>query len=354
MRLGHTKPGSAGKRRLSRPTFGCTHGDEGESVRLPACNLLSLGAAMAAGVPDASRRAPSARRRGICTSRTFGTWRDAEGRLIWGVNDIDKACVQPYTLDLIRLTTSALLAIEASHFHLRVHDACDAVLDGYRSSLERGGRPIVLAERGRWLRAIALGDLRNRGAFWSRLEACPPAKGHVPRGALSAFWPRQARVGRVVRRVAGVGSLGSPRYVALGRWGDALIAREAKACVRRRARRPRRPARRRRDCSRARSGWAIRSSVCTMGGWCIDWRPTARASKCRTCPGSATNRSCCARWGGRRATCTPPPGVGACPRTSMSSPRAGWPARRATWRVRWSTTGGNGSVTPADAELTLP
>jgi Uncharacterized protein conserved in bacteria (DUF2252) len=27
----------------------------------------------------------------------FGTWRDAEGRLIWGVNDVDEACVLPYT-----------------------------------------------------------------------------------------------------------------------------------------------------------------------------------------------------------------------------------------------------------------
>ena len=161
----------------------------------------------------------------------FGTWRDAEGRLIWGVNDIDEACTQPYTLDLVRLTTSARLAIEATHFRLSVPDACDAVLDGYRSSLDRGGRPIVLAERGRWLRAIALNDLRDPTRFWATLEACRPATGRVPRAALSSLWPRGARLERVVRRVAGVGSLGRPRYVALGRWGDARIAREAKACV---------------------------------------------------------------------------------------------------------------------------
>src|ERR1051326_9354069 len=42
----------------------------------------------------------------------FGTWRDAEGRLIWGVNDFDEAAAMPYTNDLVRLATSALLAIE--------------------------------------------------------------------------------------------------------------------------------------------------------------------------------------------------------------------------------------------------
>ena len=33
----------------------------------------------------------------------FGTWRDAEGRLIWGINDFDEAYPMPYTNDLVRL-----------------------------------------------------------------------------------------------------------------------------------------------------------------------------------------------------------------------------------------------------------
>lgn len=161
----------------------------------------------------------------------FGTWRDAEGRLIWGVNDVDEACTQPYTLDLVRLATSALLAIEAKHFRLTGRGACAAILDGYRSSLQGGGRPIVLAERSRWLRTIATNDLRDPTRFWAKLRACAPARGRVPRDALLAAWPEKVRIDRVVRRVAGVGSLGRPRYVALARWGGALIAREAKACV---------------------------------------------------------------------------------------------------------------------------
>ena len=39
----------------------------------------------------------------------FGTWRDIEGRLIWGVNDFDEAATMPYTLDLARLAASARL-----------------------------------------------------------------------------------------------------------------------------------------------------------------------------------------------------------------------------------------------------
>src|SRR5579864_3457918 len=30
----------------------------------------------------------------------FGTWRDIEGRLVWGVNDVDEAAVLPYANDL--------------------------------------------------------------------------------------------------------------------------------------------------------------------------------------------------------------------------------------------------------------
>lgn len=36
----------------------------------------------------------------------FGSWRDAEGRLVWGVNDFDEAYALPWTHDLVRLATS--------------------------------------------------------------------------------------------------------------------------------------------------------------------------------------------------------------------------------------------------------
>jgi len=77
----------------------------------------------------------------------FGTWRDAEGRLIWGVNDVDEACVLPYTQDLVRLATGACLAVHQGHFALSNRVVFDAILEGYAACLERGHRPVVLEER---------------------------------------------------------------------------------------------------------------------------------------------------------------------------------------------------------------
>src|SRR3954463_14577295 len=42
-------------------------------------------------------------------TENFGTWRDYEGRLVWGANDFDEAAVMPYTLDLLRIAVSASL-----------------------------------------------------------------------------------------------------------------------------------------------------------------------------------------------------------------------------------------------------
>src|SRR5262249_26271812 len=39
----------------------------------------------------------------------YGTWRDAEGRLVWGINDFDEAAELPFTSDIVRLAASALL-----------------------------------------------------------------------------------------------------------------------------------------------------------------------------------------------------------------------------------------------------
>src|SRR5262252_10642092 len=61
----------------------------------------------------------------------FGTWRDSEGRLIWGVNDVDEACVLPYTNDLVRLATSVLFAIRERWMAISDARACQAILEGY-------------------------------------------------------------------------------------------------------------------------------------------------------------------------------------------------------------------------------
>ena len=46
--------------------------------------------------------APSVLAVGDIHLENFGTWRDAEGRMVWGVNDFDEAADMPYVLDLNR------------------------------------------------------------------------------------------------------------------------------------------------------------------------------------------------------------------------------------------------------------
>jgi len=60
----------------------------------------------------------------------FGTWRDAEGRLVWGINDFDEAYPLPYTIDLVRLAASAHIAIREARLQIDPGDACDTILDG--------------------------------------------------------------------------------------------------------------------------------------------------------------------------------------------------------------------------------
>jgi hypothetical protein len=163
----------------------------------------------------------------------FGTWRDREGRLIWGINDLDEAADRPYTNDLVRLATSAALASREEHIALQLDEICVAILDGYSTSLERGGEPLVLEERRAWLRDVAVNDLRDPKTFWAGLEALPMAARVPPSAdrALDAALPSGYRERTIRRRVAGVGSLGRQRYVAIAICDGGLIAREVKAYV---------------------------------------------------------------------------------------------------------------------------
>src|ERR1035438_2556584 len=53
--------------------------------------------------------------------------------------DFDEAFPLPYTIDLVRLATSAWLAIELGHLSLGRANACAAILEGYTKGLEDGG-----------------------------------------------------------------------------------------------------------------------------------------------------------------------------------------------------------------------
>jgi len=166
---------------------------------------------------------------------SFGTWRDVEGRLVWGINEFDEATNLPYTLDLVRLATSAGLAAAEGQLNLDLKEACAAVVAGYTGALRSGGRAMVLAENDRWLRKLVSGRLREPNAFWDKMRAQPTARGTtIPPNVNSLLLQRlpdgAARV-RIVRRRAGLGSLGLDRFAALADWHGSAVSHEAKALV---------------------------------------------------------------------------------------------------------------------------
>ncbi|MEO7652867.1 MAG: DUF2252 family protein, partial [Bryobacteraceae bacterium] len=160
----------------------------------------------------------------------FGTWRDSEGRLIWGVNDFDEASRLPYGNDLVRLATSAALAIEAHALATSAKEACVAILEGYARGLELAGRPFVLAEEHPALLTMARERLKDPSKFWQKLLALPKLTA-VPadiRAALASRMPTDTEAVEFCHRIAGLGSLGRQRFVAIADWKGGKIAREAK------------------------------------------------------------------------------------------------------------------------------
>ncbi|HEY4742590.1 MAG TPA: DUF2252 family protein [Candidatus Acidoferrales bacterium] len=181
--------------------------------------------------PDEAK-APSVLAVGDLHVENFGTWRDLEGRLIWGVNDFDEVYPMAYTNDLVRLAVSAHLAVEAEDLDLSVSDVCGAILEGYREGLAARGKAFVLAEDNRWLRLIALNQLRDPVRFWKRAKALEDFTGNIPtpiKVKLEEDLPEKDLPYVKKRRVAGLGSLGHMRVLALASWRGGFVAREAKA-----------------------------------------------------------------------------------------------------------------------------
>jgi hypothetical protein len=173
-------------------------------------------------------RAPKALAVGDLHVENFGTWRDVEGRLIWGINDFDEAWTLPYTHDLVRLATSALLA----KMDCDTKEGIGAIVNGYRAAVEAGGQPFALAEHHAALRQMATTRLHDVQAYWEKLLGLPELKTKPPAGAVRAIermMPERRLTWRISHRVAGLGSLGRERYVAVAQWGGGAVAREAKA-----------------------------------------------------------------------------------------------------------------------------
>jgi hypothetical protein len=160
----------------------------------------------------------------------FGTWRDMEGRLVWGVNDFDEAAQMPYVLDLVRLATSAALADRA----VGVDGICTHIRSGYVDALENP-RPFVLDQENRWLRELVVVSESERTLFWKKIASDRKRPGARPPSryikTLLAVMPEGVSGTTFKPRTAGTGSLGKPRWVACGEWKGGLVVREAKALV---------------------------------------------------------------------------------------------------------------------------
>lgn len=159
----------------------------------------------------------------------FGTWRDVDGRLVWGVNDFDEAARMPYILDLVRLATSAALA--ADQGKLDLGPLCDAILGGYRDGLQ-APKPVGLDRDRAWLRDKVVVREEDRQKFWKKIDARKPERAPPRfRQALQGAMPEKGLAFDTARRVAGTGSLGRPRWIGVVDWQGAPIVREAKALL---------------------------------------------------------------------------------------------------------------------------
>jgi hypothetical protein len=181
---------------------------------------------------ESSAAAPEVLAVGDLHVENFGTWRDAEGRLAWGINDFDEVSRMPYTIDLVRLAASAHLAIDTEKLKLAHRDACSAILTGYKECLEAGGRPWAIAGHHAWLRDMVNPGLRDPILYWDRLTTLPPVESRVPkpaRRAIEKLMPARDLEYQFAHRIAGLGSLGRQRFVAVAEFEGGLICREAKA-----------------------------------------------------------------------------------------------------------------------------
>ena len=168
----------------------------------------------------------------------FGSYRGDNGLVYFDVNDFDEALRGPLLWDVGRLAVSVLLA--AARFGLPAAGRQAAVrelLTTYAATLATGKaywleratangvvRQLLKAVARRRARTLLAGRARRRGGWHLRpgptIMALPTPKQAAVRAAIEAWRlahpaPPCGPVLDVAQRVAGVGSLGVPRYVVL-------------------------------------------------------------------------------------------------------------------------------------------
>jgi hypothetical protein len=170
----------------------------------------------------------------------FGVWRDSRRRVVWGINDFDDACELPFTSDLVRLATSAMLAASAAKISVTADIICGFMIEGYRTGLVKA-EPIVISSNGNApLTKLTRDTQEEPKKFWQKkLDADDNPevdRRDLPKGLEDMFRASFRSSARATFRrqksPGGLGSLGRRRFTAVETTRKGVYAaREAKALV---------------------------------------------------------------------------------------------------------------------------
>jgi hypothetical protein len=134
----------------------------------------------------------------------------------------------------VRLAASVKIVFDSENLTIRFKEGCSKILEGYQKGLKAGGCPFVLAEHEKNLERLGVEAFEPPAGFWEKLDHLPVVHHGLPRDAkkvLRKTLPNPNLDYKVVRRQAGMGSLGQQRFVAIASWEGGHIAREAKAIL---------------------------------------------------------------------------------------------------------------------------
>jgi hypothetical protein len=225
----------------------------------------------------------------------FGTWRDRSGRLVWGVHGLDEVDLLPYTADLVRLASTALLAVSAGLLDCLPDRVSPAILSGWSDRIDaRRPRPFVLGVEHRDLYELHAAALLDPVSFETAIADLPAFERALPKPAarmLASVTPAGDFRPQLRRAGADFTSLGARRIIAV-----ATMARSACGLSPSAFRCPDWSAR-----STPRAGWPPNRGGARVASG-SSAHSTAR-SLTWSCPTPPSIRSpCWRRWGPRRPT----------------------------------------------------
>ena len=162
----------------------------------------------------------------------FGTWRDRAGRLVWGVHALDEVDLLAYTADLVRLASTALLAVSAGLIDCLPDQVSTAILAGWSERIAaRHPRPFVLGLEHSDLYGASAPALRDPVRFEADVAQLPAFERALPKPAarmLASVTPPGDFRPQFKRAGADFTSLGARRILAAGTLDGGLLVREIK------------------------------------------------------------------------------------------------------------------------------